>query len=140
MLIAVWQLEKRQAYLAGKLLKVLADKSISAGRIDCISKKPRERGSEHLYGCRASKYIARREGIGGIYIERAEILPLLMVHYGIQQALSKGLGGRSDSSILQQSGGLQKVDAGGSLVNLCGAAGGVLLEPHQGYHNHTRGR
>lgn len=75
-----------------------------------------------------------------IYIYReGEILPLLMVHYGIQQALSKALGGRSDSSILQQSGGLQK-STRGSLVNLCGAAGGVLLEPHQGYHNHTRGR
>lgn len=64
-------------------------------------------------------WIARREGIelvGYMYIYRegsAEILPLLMVHDGIQQALSQGLGGCSDSSILQQSGGLQKVDAGG---------------------------
>lgn len=82
-----------------------------------------------------------------------------MVHYRIQQALSKSLGGCPGCSILQQNGGLQKATREGeALVNLCGgeeeeymeAAGGggveewrsiaVLLEPHQGYHNHTHAR
>lgn len=105
MLVAVWQLEKQETYLAGKLLKVLADESVSAGRIALVKRLPtsQRKGSEFMY---CGEYIT-------IYIsQELEILPFLVIHYSIQKALSKDLGGCSDCSILQQSGGLQKVDAG----------------------------